>query len=165
MFESISGYRDADVKKAECQESVYTEAMKLRDGHHLEQAIAMLQSIESYRDAAVQIETITAQFEEERCIKIYEEASHLIKIGGKAFLLQAKRKLETIKNYRDSEELIRLCDEGLMGELHTISTANMQRRASVEEQRKFHGLCQHCGGRFSGLIIKKCSKCGKPKDY
>lgn len=26
-------------------------------------------------------------------------------------------------------------------------------------------LCQHCGRPFSGLFRKKCSNCGKPKDY
>ena len=27
------------------------------------------------------------------------------------------------------------------------------------------GLCQHCGGTFKGLFTKKCSVCGKVKDY
>ena len=26
-------------------------------------------------------------------------------------------------------------------------------------------LCTHCGGSFKGFIIKKCSSCGKKKDY
>lgn len=26
-------------------------------------------------------------------------------------------------------------------------------------------LCQHCGGEFTGILRKRCSKCGKPKDY
>jgi hypothetical protein len=26
-------------------------------------------------------------------------------------------------------------------------------------------LCQHCGGSFTGLFSKKCSVCGKAKDY
>lgn len=27
------------------------------------------------------------------------------------------------------------------------------------------GVCQHCGGRFKGMITKYCSNCGKQKDY
>ena len=27
------------------------------------------------------------------------------------------------------------------------------------------GLCGHCGGTFKGLFTKKCTICGKPKDY
>lgn len=30
---------------------------------------------------------------------------------------------------------------------------------------RFKGLCQHCGGNFKGTLKKKCSSCGKPKDY
>ena len=26
-------------------------------------------------------------------------------------------------------------------------------------------LCQHCGGRFEGILKKACSNCGKPKNY
>lgn len=31
--------------------------------------------------------------------------------------------------------------------------------------RRKQGLCQYCGGTFTGLFGKKCSNCGKPKDY
>ncbi len=30
---------------------------------------------------------------------------------------------------------------------------------------KRQGLCQYCGGKINGLIIKKCCICGKKKDY
>ena len=32
-------------------------------------------------------------------------------------------------------------------------------------QRQRHGLCQHCGGKFQGVVKKTCTRCGKPKDY
>ncbi len=38
----------------------------------------------------------------------------------------------------------------------------------AEEQvavRRSQGLCQHCGGTLKGLFTKKCTKCGKEKDY
>ena len=35
----------------------------------------------------------------------------------------------------------------------------------LSEYYKSIGACAHCGGRFSGLFKKKCSLCGKDKDY
>ncbi|MBR3816151.1 MAG: TIR domain-containing protein [Clostridia bacterium] len=38
----------------------------------------------------------------------------------------------------------------------------------AEEQvavRRSQGLCQHCGGTFKGLFTKKCTNCGREKDY
>ena len=46
-----------------------------------------------------------------------------------------------------------------------------EQRQHAEEQRKLQtnrrqqGVCQHCGGAFKGLFTKKCTNCGKEKDY
>ena len=43
-----------------------------------------------------------------------------------------------------------------------------EERRQKEEQRpkwRSDGLCQHCGGQLKGLFGKKCTVCGKPKDY
>ena len=42
-----------------------------------------------------------------------------------------------------------------------------EKRRIVEQQAAYRsqGVCQHCGGTFKGLFGKKCSNCGKPKDY
>ena len=39
--------------------------------------------------------------------------------------------------------------------------------AVIEEKASFRsqGLCQHCGGTLKGLFTKKCTSCGKQKDY
>lgn len=34
-----------------------------------------------------------------------------------------------------------------------------------KEERRGNGVCQHCGAPFAGLFTKKCTKCGKQKDY
>lgn len=39
------------------------------------------------------------------------------------------------------------------------------REASERAYRRSRGLCQNCGGSFSGLFTKKCNSCGKLKDY
>lgn len=38
-------------------------------------------------------------------------------------------------------------------------------RRALEQDRRQKGVCQHCGGRFTGLFTTKCERCGKPKDY
>ena len=35
----------------------------------------------------------------------------------------------------------------------------------IIDQRKRNGLCQHCGGKFKGFLVQKCSICGKIIDY
>lgn len=35
----------------------------------------------------------------------------------------------------------------------------------IRKKRKAKNLCQHCGGRFKGIFIKKCRQCNKRKDY
>ena len=40
-----------------------------------------------------------------------------------------------------------------------------QEEARYREWRRMKGVCQYCGGTFKGLFSKKCSSCGKPKDY
>lgn len=59
------------------------------------------------------------------------------------------------------EEAYAICCR-ILGEEHpdTLLTEKKLRSAYRAGKR-----CQHCGGRFQGLLSKKCSKCGKPKDY
>ena len=40
-----------------------------------------------------------------------------------------------------------------------------QQRLALERERREKGACQHCGGDFKGLFIKKCAACGRRKDY
>lgn len=40
----------------------------------------------------------------------------------------------------------------------------IDRERKMAECRK-RRVCQHCGGKFAGLVIKTCQKCGKRKDY
>lgn len=42
------------------------------------------------------------------------------------------------------------------------------RQAEQEKEAQQHrasGVCQHCGGAFKGMVFKKCTICGKQKDY
>lgn len=43
-----------------------------------------------------------------------------------------------------------------------------EQRKTAERNKAMYrqsNRCQYCGGAFSGLFTKKCSICGKPKDY
>lgn len=40
-----------------------------------------------------------------------------------------------------------------------------QQRLALEKERREKGVCQHCGGEFKGLFMKKCAVCGRRKDY
>lgn len=40
-----------------------------------------------------------------------------------------------------------------------------QKIAEQKNLRRRQGVCQYCGGKFKGLFFKKCSICGKAKDY
>lgn len=40
-----------------------------------------------------------------------------------------------------------------------------ERKEMEKSTRRSQGVCQYCGGAFKGLFSKKCSVCGRPKDY
>ena len=40
-----------------------------------------------------------------------------------------------------------------------------EKQQQLMSERREQNLCQHCGGTFKGLFTKKCSSCGKEKDY
>jgi alpha-tubulin suppressor-like RCC1 family protein len=42
---------------------------------------------------------------------------------------------------------------------------SIKEKSSMMAQYRMNGLCQYCGGEFSGVVNKKCVKCGKTKDY
>ena len=48
--------------------------------------------------------------------------------------------------------------------IQKIAEAKKKREARIASCRA-QGRCQYCGGTFKGLFTKKCSKCGREKDY
>lgn len=42
---------------------------------------------------------------------------------------------------------------------------DLKNSVDIANDYKIKGVCAYCGGRFSGLFKKKCSLCGKEKDY
>lgn len=48
---------------------------------------------------------------------------------------------------------------------HLKSYKELLAEGRIARERREAGLCQHCGGSFKGLLGKKCTSCGKSKDY
>lgn len=61
-----------------------------------------------------------------------------------------------IEKYREKDERVAREQE----EKRRIEEAN-----KLKKQRISQGVCQHCGGKFKGIFIKKCASCGNKKDY
>ena len=38
-------------------------------------------------------------------------------------------------------------------------------RRKLAAERRSQNVCQHCGGEFKGMLVKKCMQCGMFKDY
>lgn len=70
-------------------------------------------------------------------------------------LADAIIKLESIIDWRNSEKLILKIRE-------KISYLQYEEQ---KEQYRCQNLCQYCGGTFKGFFTKRCSRCGKEKDY
>ena len=41
----------------------------------------------------------------------------------------------------------------------------LQKEQEKRQEHRRRGVCQYCGGAFKGLLSKKCSVCGRSKDY
>lgn len=83
--------------------------------------------------------------EEER-IRAEAEAKRLAEESRRA------EELRLAEEKRRAEEAQRLEAERVLAE---------KRMSNFRNQK----VCQHCGGKFKGLFSKRCSVCGKPKDY
>lgn len=114
-------------------------------------AANLLATIPDYRDAAALAASYRRQAEEMRKEKIYREALLTTNSPDVDKIKESIRKFETILDYKDAAQRIELCKE----------------RIVFEEQMEYkcRDLCRHCGGKFIGLFSRKCSVCGKPKDY
>ncbi len=42
---------------------------------------------------------------------------------------------------------------------------DLRKEETKRQEYRRRGVCQYCGGAFKGLLSKKCSVCGRSKDY
>ena len=86
------------------------------------------------------------------------------------------QQLKPISGWRDANEVTKNCLQRIE-ELNAMRQRWDERRRQSElamENRRIYrqkdewrtaSLCQHCGGELKGFFSKKCTVCGKPKDY
>ena len=50
---------------------------------------------------------------------------------------------------------------------YEVEKSKEKGRASLKQAKEYieKGLCQYCGGELTGILAKKCSNCGRKKDY
>ena len=79
--------------------------------------------------------------------------------------IQAEAEEKRLAEERRRAEELRLAEEKRRAEeaqrLEVERVLAEKRKANFRNQK----VCQHCGGKFKGLFSKRCSVCGKPKDY
>ena len=79
--------------------------------------------------------------------------------------IQAEAEAKRLAEERRRAEELRLAEEKRRAEeakrLEAERVLAEKRMASFRNQK----VCQYCGGKFKGLFSKRCSVCGKPKDY
>ena len=143
------------------------------------EAADIFASLGDYRDAAekandcrevaqqVKAELEAQQKEQRRAGIYYEQKNRLETSNHIQTLLNAAEDLEFLGDYKDARELARQCREKA-----ARITAEQKEREEAETHRKAQqakwrnaGVCQHCGGTLKGFFSKKCTNCGKAKDY
>ena len=80
--------------------------------------------------------------------------------------------LKPLNGWRDSEQKVKEYEKQIV-ELQQKEIALQEARKMQEEKQRIErkktwrstGKCQHCGGAFKGLFSKKCTSCGREKDY
>ena len=67
-----------------------------------------------------------------------------------------------IYNRDDNTEAICLNEQENLRRLNAAIDVGVE---EIKEHNRSKKLCQYCGEKFVGILVKKCPKCGKPKDY
>ena len=83
----------------------------------------------------------------------------------KAEIAEKERKEAEAEAARMREEAERKRKEAEAKAKKQEELAKQAEKQRIIDQRKRNGLCQHCGGKFKGILVQKCSKCGKVIDY
>lgn len=170
------------------KETVYKKALyyyEKSDAFSLETAISWFEKIIDWKDSKKLCDEckkrlVNAKAEKEKLNVLneqeYNRALALLKRNDVASIKKTIEILDKIPTWKDSRTLSeryrRVLNTQRSTQTNHYSNTTRQQDVpkynnsqSITNQRKQQGLCQHCGGIFKGLFIKKCSKCGKAKDY
>ena len=94
--------------------------------------------------------------EEAKKANVYNSAfATYTKSDDIALLTKAISHLQVIADSENACQLMQLIQ-------NKITAITLEKQRTDYRNRK---VCQFCGGKFKGLFTKKCSICGKTKDY
>lgn len=190
-FATIPNYRDADKLRDSCLERaenvIYTSAQQrmsiAKNRADYERAAELFSRILTYRNAGELHQQCLESAEVCRKDTIYNTADTIVQETPNSFntLREAAKWLAGIPGWRDADELrakyLKQADgleaeekRRMQGRLAAEKRANdvriaAEKHAEMRTQWRTAGHCQHCGGEFKGLFVKKCAHCHKEKDY
>lgn len=87
----------------------------------------------------------------------------VVSVGYEAF--KGCTNLETVKIHNSQAYIANEAFEGTPYARRKEREKAAKEHQALIDSRKRKGQCQHCGGQLIGMITKKCTRCGKPKDY
>ena len=102
-------------------------------------------------------------------VDVMDESGEVIENAVAVLGIERLHKL--IQKAEPSDAVGILLRLGLPKQVHRgcylVKSAGAPKKAEMTPRQQYmaKGLCAHCGGSFKGLFSKKCSSCGKPKDY
>ena len=73
--------------------------------------------------------------------------------------------VKRVKHVQEKAAEERRIAEEKAAEERRIAEEKARQKAAQQANWRTAGLCQHCGGELKGFFSKKCTVCGKPKDY
>ena len=95
---------------------------------------------------------------------------HIVEENAEYEFEEEKLKIREEAERKLRMEIERQVREEIEHEIREEIEHQLREEADVAEKRKKEynrmcNVCQYCGGRFKGLLVKRCSACGKRKDY
>lgn len=78
---------------------------------------------------------------------------------------EKEQKLKEEQERKRLEEERKAAQAQLERERALKAAEEKRKEENLKKERREKGVCQHCGGEFKGWLIKKCSTCGKRRDY
>lgn len=93
---------------------------------------------------------------------------HILRPAMWVDLTTAEEKEQELKEAQERKRLEeeRKAAQAQLEQERALKAAEEKRKEEIlKKERREKGVCQHCGGEFKGWLIKKCSTCGKRRDY
>lgn len=88
-------------------------------------------------------------------------AGRLLFSGDPTNLFERKFLRSGITTY-SKDQYLTICAQAEAAAKEEADRMDRERQMAEYRQKR---VCQHCGGKFAGLLVKTCQECGKRKDY